>query len=132
MSSSLFSLTSLVRGFVMALLLLVTPAAAFAGGTPAPTGVDDGNVNGSGLQDFTLSATAPTGVAGGTMLTGVGTTANQIANLLTGPILWIVMGAAVILAIYGFASGKMAMAFTGIGAFVLAAVLKGLFAVLKT
>ena len=129
MSSSLFSLTSLVRGFVMALLLLVTPAAAFAGGTPTP--VADGDVNGSGLTDFSLGTTAAP-VAGGDMLTGVGTTANQIANLLTGPILWIVMGAAVILAIYGFASGKMAMAFTGIGAFVLAAVLKGLFAVLKT
>ena len=107
------------------LLLLLVPISAFAGGAAV-----DPNVNGMGLGEFTTTSTTST-IAGGTMITSVGTTANQIANVLTGPVLWIVMGAAVILAIYGFAAGKMAMAFTGIGAFILAAVLKGLFALMK-
>ena len=65
--------------------------------------------------------------AGSTLIGAVGNTVSSIAAIITGPVLYIIMGLAIMISVFGFVSGKMQMAFSGIGAFILAAVLKALF-----
>lgn len=78
-------------------------------------------------------------VAGASMLSGVGNTANQIAVILTGPVLYICMGVGILLALYGIGafghlqgsgSGSYKYTITGIFTFVLAAAMKGFFVLL--
>ena len=75
------------------------------------------------------STPAATG-AGGDMVNSVGNTVTGISGIITGPVLYIIMGVAIMISVFGFVSGKMTMAFSGIGAFILAAVLKAMFGLL--
>lgn len=64
-----------------------------------------------------------------TMIEGVGNVVTGVSQVITGPVLYVVMGVAVMLAVFGFIQGKMMMAFMGVGAFILAGALKALFGV---
>lgn len=63
------------------------------------------------------------------MLEATGNVVNSVAQIITGPVLYVVMGVAIMIAVYGFVQGKMMMAFMGIGGFILAGALKALFGV---
>jgi hypothetical protein len=102
---------------LIALMLLVGMGTGFAA---------DGNFSVVNSQ-FSAGA-AQSNAAGSTMIGTVGNTVSSIAAIITGPVLYIIMGVAIMVSVFGFVSGKMVMAFSGVGAFILAAVLKALFA----
>jgi hypothetical protein len=102
---------------IIALMLLVGMGTGFAA---------DGNFSVVNSQ-FSAGA-AQSNAAGSTMIGTVGNTVSSIAAIITGPVLYIIMGVAIMVSVFGFVSGKMVMAFSGVGAFILAAVLKALFA----
>ncbi len=74
--------------------------------------------------------TAESGVAGGVMMTTVAGSVNSITGLLMGPGLYVIMAIGALLALYGFGRGNKETLFSGIGLFVLAAIIKGVFAIL--
>ena len=74
--------------------------------------------------------TAESGAAGGSMMTTVAGSVNSITGLLMGPGLYVIMAIGALLALYGFGRGNKETLFSGIGLFVLAAIIKGVFAIL--
>lgn len=99
--------------------LLLIPMLAFAAG---PLSAAD---NPSGM-----TFAAESGAAGGSMMTTVASSVNSITGLLMGPGLYVIMAIGALLALYGFGRGNKETLFSGIGLFVLAAIIKGVFAVL--
>ncbi|MCX8013015.1 MAG: hypothetical protein N3A02_01835 [Rectinema sp.] len=82
-------------------------------------------------QNFTVTGANLSGsmTSSKTMIEGVGNVVTGVSQVITGPVLYVVMGLAVMLAVFGFIQGKMMMAFMGVGAFILAGALKALFGV---
>ena len=90
------------------------------------------------LTDFSM-ATSASNVAGSGMMTTLGSTLNQVANIISGPVLWVVLAAATVMILYGLAEGSSRQAggdgpngpshkwtILGFGTYLLVAVLKGL------
>lgn len=85
------------------------------------------------LTDFSL-ASSSSDVAGSGMMTGIGSTLNQIANVLSGPVLYVILGLSIVMMVYGLGryghkqgSGpnRYAITIAGVGTFILTAFLKG-------
>ena len=77
-----------------------------------------------------MSFAAESGAAGGAMMNTVAGSVNSITGLLMGPGLYVIMAIGALLALYGFGRGNKETLFSGIGLFVLAAIIKGVFAIL--
>ena len=115
-------------GHALFSLVLILSMALFTA-PMASAAVDDGNFKTTTDAVFAAGA-AQDNAAGKGMIGAVGNTVSSLAGIITGPVLYIIMGLAIMISVFGFVSGKMVMAFSGIGAFVLAAVLKALFTML--
>ena len=115
-------------------LFLTTSAAASAAAATPPTEAELAGTTAFNItrNDFAVQAAGGSlgNAAGKGMIKAVGNTVSSLASIITGPVLYIIMGLAIMISVFGFVSGKMVMAFSGIGAFVLAAVLKALFSMI--
>lgn len=80
------------------------------------------------LTDFSMTTASTANVAGGGMMTTLGSTLNQISNILSGPVLYVILGLSVVLTVYG--PNRYNITICGIGTFILTAMLKGFAALL--
>lgn len=91
------------------------------------------------LTDFSMATSTPANVAGFGMMTTLGSTLNQVANILSGPVLWVVLAAATVMILYGLAEGSSRQGagdgpngpshfwtVMGFGLYLLVAILRGL------
>jgi hypothetical protein len=81
-------------------------------------------------QDFGSSFSVSQGIAAQSMIQSVGDTTNQIVNLIMGPGMFVVMALGAVLALFGWARGNKESLWTGLVLFVLAAILRGIWAFL--
>jgi hypothetical protein len=101
---------------MLGLTVLATPAFAT---TTTP---------GSGNAAPTWASTTAAPGQAGAMVDNVSDSVNSVGTLIMGPGMYVVMALGVLLALWGFAQGSKEKLFTGIGLFLLAAVLRTIFA----
>jgi hypothetical protein len=82
--------------------------------------------------DFTTGGAAYSAgsAAGGAMLDTVAGSVNSFTNLLMGPGMFVIMAIGALLSLYGFGRGNKETLFTGIGLFILAAIVRGIWGAL--
>ncbi len=79
--------------------------------------------------NFTISGSAASG-AGANMVTAAGQSTLSVVQVLMGPGMYVVIAIGAVLALYGYARSQKEALWTGVVLFVLAALLKGLWAFL--
>lgn len=81
-----------------------------------------------GATDFSVASAT----AGGEMMNETAGSVNSITNLLMGPGMYVIMAVGAVLALYGFGRGQKETLFTGIGLFIFAAIIRGIWTFLAT